>query len=87
TEEVVEYELQEGDNIWDIAINHGTTMDHILEINPQIVDETRMQIGEMIKLEVPEPILSISTTEEATFKELIPADIEYVEFSDLYKDD
>ncbi|MEG0388950.1 MAG: G5 domain-containing protein, partial [Niameybacter sp.] len=87
TEEIVEYEMQEGDNIWDIAINHGTTMDHILEINPQIVDETRMQIGEMIKLEVPEPILSISTTEEATFKELIPADIEYVEFSDLYKDD
>lgn len=87
TEEIVEYELQEGDNIWDIAIKHGTTMDHILEINPQIEDETRMQIGEVIKLEVPDPILSISTTEEATFKELIPAEIEYVEFSDLYKDE
>lgn len=87
TEEVVEYELQEGDNIWDIAIKHGTTMDHILEINPQIEDETRMQIGEVIKLEVPDPILSISTSEEATFKELIPAEIEYVEFSDLYKDE
>lgn len=87
TEEVVEYEMKEGDNIWDIAMAHGTTMDHILEINPQIEDETRMQIGEIIKLEVPEPILSISTTEEAVFKELIPADIEYVEFSDLYKDE
>lgn len=86
TEEVIEYEMKEGDNIWDIAMSHGTTMDHILEINPQIEDETRMQIGEIIKLEVPEPILSISTTEEATFKELIPADIVYVEFSDLYKD-
>ena len=87
TEEIVEYELQEGDNIWDIAMAHGTTMDHILEINPQIVDETRMQIGEKIKLEVPDPILSISTTEEATFKELISGEIEYVEFSDLYKDE
>lgn len=87
TEEIVEYELKEGDNIWDIAIKHGTTMDHILEINPQIEDETRMQIGEVIKLEVPDPILSISTTEQATFKELIPAEIEYVEFSDLYKDE
>ena len=86
-EEIVEYELKEGDNIWDIAIKHGTTMDHILEINPQIEDETRMQIGEVIKLEVPDPILSISTTEQATFKELIPAEIEYVEFSDLYKDE
>ncbi|MFQ9696153.1 MAG: peptidoglycan DD-metalloendopeptidase family protein, partial [Zhenhengia sp.] len=44
-------------------------------------------IGEVIKLEVPDPILSISTTEQATFKELIPAEIEYVEFSDLYKDE
>ena len=59
----------------------------MLEINPQIEDETRMQIGEVIKLEVPDPILSISTTEQATFKELIPAEIEYVEFSDLYKDE
>ena len=87
TEEVVEYEMKEGDNIWDIAMAHGTTMEHILEINPQIEDETRMQIGDIIKLEVPDPILSISTTEEATFKELIPADIQYVEFSDLYKDE
>lgn len=87
TAEIKEYELKEGDNIWDIAMAHGTTMDHILEINPQIVDETKMQIGEKIKLEVPEPILSISTVEQATFKELIPAEIEYVEFSDLYEDE
>ncbi|MGL4345990.1 MAG: peptidoglycan DD-metalloendopeptidase family protein [Cellulosilyticaceae bacterium] len=86
-EEIVEYEMKEGDNIWDIAMSHGTTMDHILEINPQIVDERKMQIGDMIKLEVPDPILSISTVEVATFKELIPAEIEYVEFSDLYKDE
>lgn len=87
TAEIKEYELKEGDNIWDIAVSHGTTMNHILEINPQIVDETKMQIGEKIKLEVPEPILSISTMEQATFKELIPAEIEYVEFSDLYEDE
>ncbi|MGL6173012.1 MAG: peptidoglycan DD-metalloendopeptidase family protein [Cellulosilyticaceae bacterium] len=87
TEEIVEYELKEGDNIWDIAVKHSTTMDHILEINPQIIDEKRMQIGEKIKLEVPEPILSISTVEQAIFKELIPVEIEYVEFSDLYKDE
>ncbi len=86
-EEIVEYELEEGDNIWDIAIEHGTTMDHILEINPQIVDETRMQIGEKIKLEVPDPIISISTSEQATFKELIPAEIEYVADEDMYTDE
>lgn len=87
TDEVVEYELEEGDNIWDIARAHNTTMDRILEINPQIKDETRMQIGEIIKVEAPDPILSIATTQQATFKELIPSEIEYVEFSDLYKDE
>lgn len=87
TQETLEYELKEGDNIWDLAMKYGTTMEHILEINPQIEDETKMQIGEVIKLEVPDPILSITTVTETTFKELIPAKIEYVEFSDLYKDE
>lgn len=87
TQETMEYELQEGDNIWDIAMKYGTTMEHILEINPQIEDETKMQIGDVIKLEVPDPILSITTVTETTFKELIPAEIQYVEFSDLYKDE
>ena len=83
----VEYTLQEGDNIWDIAMSHGTTMDRIMEINPQVKDETLMQIGDIIKVEVPKPVLSISTKEEAIFKEVIPGEIEYVVFSDLYEDE
>lgn len=85
--EIMDYELKEGDNIWDIAMTYGTTMERILELNPSIEDETKMQIGDVIKVEKATPILSITTVEEATFKELIPADIEYVEFSDLYKDE
>ena len=46
--ETITYELKEGDNIWDIAVKHGTTMERILELNSQIVDETRMQIGDVI---------------------------------------
>lgn len=85
--EIIEYELKEGDNIWDIAMTYGTTMERILELNPSIKDETKMQIGDIIKVEKASPILSITTVEEATYKELIPADIQYVEFSDLYKDE
>lgn len=84
--DIIDYELKEGDNIWDIAMTHGTTMERILELNPSIEDETKMQIGDIIKVEKASPILSITTVEEATYKELIPADIQYVEFSDLYKD-
>lgn len=85
--ELIEYELQEGDNIWDIAMTYDTTMERILELNPHIEDETKMQIGEVIRVEEATPILSITTVEEATYKELIPAEIQYVEFSDLYKDE
>ena len=85
--EIIEYALKEGDNIWDIAMTYGTTMERILELNPSIKDETKMQIGDIIKVEKASPILSITTVEEATYKELIPADIQYVEFSDLYKDE
>lgn len=85
--ELIEYELKEGDNIWDIAMTYDTTMERILELNPHIEDETKMQIGEIIKVEEASPILSITTVEEATYKELIPAEIQYVEFSDLYKDE
>ena len=83
--EVVEYTLADGDNIWDLAMQYDTTMERILELNPEIEDETKMQIGEVIKLEKMAPVLSITTVEEATFKQLIPTEIQYVEFSNLYK--
>ena len=83
--EVVEYTLVEGDNVWDIAMQYDTTMERIMELNPNIQDETKMQIGDVIKVEKASPILSITTVEEATYKQLIPAEIQYVEFTNLYK--
>lgn len=85
TDEVIKYVMKPGDNVWDVALAHGTTMDRILEINPQITDVTRMQIGEEIKVAAPDPVLSVATTEVAIFKEIIPAEIEYVEDNTLYK--
>ena len=75
--ELVEYELVEGDNIWDIAVAFDTTEKRILELNPEVEDATKMQIGQKIKVEKSVPILSITTIEESTFKELIPGEIQY----------
>ncbi|MEE1072107.1 MAG: M23 family metallopeptidase [Cellulosilyticum sp.] len=83
--EGMEYTLVEGDNVWDIAMQYGTTVERIMELNPDIQDETTMQIGQVIKLESPTPILSITTVEEATYKQLVPAEIQYVVFSHLYE--
>ncbi len=86
-EEEIHYTLEEGDNIWNIANHYNTTMDQILQLNPQIADETKMQIGEEITLVAPEPVLGVKSTEIAIFQEKIPAEIEYVENEDMYKDD
>lgn len=85
THEIADYILVEGDNIWDIAMEYDTTIERLFEINPQITNETKLQIGEVIKVEKNTPILSITTVEEATYKQLVPADIQYVEFSNLYE--
>lgn len=83
--ELIEYALVEGDNIWDIAMTNNTTPERILELNPSIEDETKMQIGEVIKVEKEVPIVTITTVEQSTYKQFIPADIQYVVFSDLYE--
>ncbi len=87
TDKVVKYVMEEGDNVWDIAVAYDTTMDRILEINPHITDVNRMQIGEEIKVAAPDPIVSIATTEVAIFNEITPAEIEYVEDDTLYKNE
>jgi murein DD-endopeptidase MepM/ murein hydrolase activator NlpD len=46
-----------------------------------------MQIGEVMYLQIPTPLLSIATTERAIYKEVAPAEIEYVAFSDMYEGD
>ncbi len=83
--ELIEYALVEGDNIWDIAMTNDTTPERILELNPSIEDETKMQIGEVIKVEKQVPIVTITTVEQSTYKQFIPTEIQYVVFSDLYE--
>lgn len=83
--EVVDYIVVEGDNTWDIAMQYGMREERLLELNPEIEDETKLQIGQVIKVEKTTPVLSITTVEEATYKQVIPGDIEYVVFSNLYE--
>lgn len=83
--EIVDYELVDGDNIWDIAVAFDTTQERILDLNPEIEDETKMQIGQKIKVEKGLPILSITTVEKATFKELIPGKIQYKPSEQFYE--
>ncbi|OON99075.1 MAG: hypothetical protein ATN35_00315 [Epulopiscium sp. Nele67-Bin004] len=87
TEEVIEYTLESGDTIWGVALMYNTTMEEIIALNPQIVDETKMQIGEGIQVSAPSPVLGLKTTEIATFNEKLVREIEYVENDEMYDDE
>lgn len=79
------YELVEGDNIWDIAVAFDTTQERILALNPDIQEDTVLQIGQVINVERGLPILSITTVEKAIFKELIPGEIQYKPSETFYE--
>ncbi len=87
TEEVIEYTLESGDTIWGVALMYNTTMEEIIALNPQIVDETKMQIGEGIQVSAPSPVLGLKTTEIATFNEKLVREIEYIENDEMYDDE
>jgi LysM repeat protein len=41
------YEIQEGDTLDQVALDHGTTVERLLELNPRI-DPTSLQVGQRI---------------------------------------
>jgi LysM repeat protein len=54
------YVVQEGDTLSEIAINNGTSIDHILEVNQQIDDPNLIFSGQVVA--VPEPGVVIPVT-------------------------
>jgi LysM repeat protein len=54
------YVVQQGDTLSQIALNHGTSVDRMLEVNEQIVDENLLFSGQVVA--VPEPGEAIPVT-------------------------
>ena len=72
---MIEYTIQEGDNLGAIAIRHNTTIHQLQEDNPYLA--TILQIGEVIRVRSTRPYLSVRTVEAVTITEPIP--IEFIE--------
>ncbi|OON94460.1 MAG: hypothetical protein ATN31_03335 [Candidatus Epulonipiscioides saccharophilum] len=83
----ISYTFVPGDNLWSVALAYGTTMEHLIDLNPQIDDVNTMQPGDTVLISKThsEAALSTQLIEKATFIEKIPAEIEYIANSSMYK--
>ncbi|MCT4584779.1 MAG: peptidoglycan DD-metalloendopeptidase family protein [Peptostreptococcaceae bacterium] len=77
------YKVQKGDTAWDIAHKYELNVEDIESANPKR-DIAKLQIGDEINLNVPEPYISVKVVEEGIFEEKIPYEVAYEDTSNLY---
>ncbi len=81
------YEVQPGDTLSVIANSRGMLVKDVVALNEGLTAETVLHIGDEIIITVPEPELSVITTEETTYEEDYNAETEYILNDDWYTTD
>lgn len=81
------YSVQPGDVLGTIAQKHGLKLKELLELNPDITEDTILQIGQEIVVEGLEPYLTVVTTERLKREETIAYGIETKVDPNLYRGD
>lgn len=90
-EEPVYYEVQQGDNPWNIARSNGMTVEELTDCvatydGERIDDITSYcPIGAIVQLSEEVPYLQVETTEEVVYSEVIDYEIVTTEDDDMYK--
>lgn len=78
-----EYQVQEGDTLWDVATSAGITVAKLIEANPGLSPET-MQIGQIIKISRPAPLVDVLSTYENIQQEEIAYPVQEKVDQELY---
>ena len=79
------YEVQPGDTLSEIALEHSLPMEDLVAINPSLEDEnSTIRAGEELIITVPEPELSIIHRELVYEEENYNAPVEYVDVDEWY---
>lgn len=80
-----EYEIKEGDTLFELAMNNDMSLDELLKANPQLTENSVLKIGSKVNLVIPVPLLSVTTYEEAIYNEVIPKKVETINNDKEYK--
>lgn len=85
TDEEIPYTVKNGDTCWDIAINHGMTLDELVSANPNI-NPNALMVGDELSLVVPKPFINVNIKHNTTVEEKIPFEktTQYVSY--MYSD-
>ena len=84
TEKNQTYEVQPGDTLSVIANGRGYYVDEVLALNPGLTRDATLHLGDEIVISVPEPELSVLTTEQSTYEEDYDAETQYIENDSWY---
>ncbi|WAA12277.1 peptidoglycan DD-metalloendopeptidase family protein [Fervidibacillus halotolerans] len=87
TLEEKKYTVKEGDVLGSIAQDHGLKLKQLLELNPQVSEETILQIGDKLNVTAYEPYIDVIVEKEVLKNEKIDYDVEYVKDDRMYKGD
>lgn len=82
-DELMTYKIEPGDTTWDIASKFDMYVSDIAAANPEI-DIELLQIGQVIKLNIPMAYINVRTKTNETIEEAIINKTVYEKTSDLY---
>jgi len=82
-EEVQTYTLREGDNLWDLAVKAGVTMEELEAANPGVKHD-RLQIGQVVNMSMNSPLINVVASYEKTVTEEIPYRVQEKQDNSLY---
>lgn len=83
TDKVVIHTVQRGQSLWSIATSNRMTVDDLKKANPELNSDV-LQIGQKLNLVVPEPYLTLVSSEKRTFTVNIPYSSEVIEDNTLW---
>ncbi|MDR2356429.1 MAG: M23 family metallopeptidase [Clostridiales Family XIII bacterium] len=78
------HSVEKGQTLSGIAQIYSLGLSELMNMNPGVVPE-RLQIGQQLKLERIVPLLTVQTTEVATYIEEIPFEIAYEDNASMFK--
>ncbi len=87
TLEEKKYQVKEGDVLGSIAVAHELATDELLALNPDITEDTTIQIGQELNVTAYKPFLTVVVTMEQNKNEAIKHETKVVENSNMYKGD
>jgi len=71
TDVIKTHEVKRGESLWSIASANGLSVDELRVANPSL-DSDLLQVGQELSLVVPEPFITVTSTETMVYDQSIP---------------